>query len=116
MEALGRKYKTAAALFEALRSEAHGGKPVTWQTMPDWSGVYSRTKGGTAFDPDGPAQGKTPLAKFTPEYKAILDKSVIDRAHGIEWDPLSQCNSPTYPRWLDLPFMREFIVTPDRRR
>ena len=112
MEALGRKYKTAAELFAALKSQAHGGKPVTWQTMPDWNGVYTRTKGGTAYDPDGPPQGYTPLAKFTPKYKAMLDKSVTDRAHGIEWDPLAQCNSPTYPRWLDLPFMREFIVTP----
>jgi hypothetical protein len=112
MEALGRKYKTATELFEALRKQANGGKPVNWQTIPDWAGVYTRTKGGTAFDPDGPPQGQTPLAKFTPEYKAKLDKSVADRARGIEYDPLSQCESPTYPRWFDLPFMREFIVTP----
>src|SRR5580698_6160937 len=75
MEALGRKYKTAAELFAALKSQAHGGKPITWQTMPDWNGVYTRTKGGTAYDPDGPPQGYTPLAKFTPKYKAMLDKS-----------------------------------------
>jgi hypothetical protein len=112
MEALGRKYKTATELFEALRSQAHGGKPMTWQAVPDWNGVYTRTKGGTAYDPDGPPQGYAPLAKFTPKYQAMLAKSVADRARGVEWDPLAQCNSPTYPRWFDLPFMREFIVTP----
>jgi hypothetical protein len=112
MEAMGRKYKTATELFEALKKQANGGKPITWEHVPDWGGIFVRTKGGTAFDPDGPPQGETPLAKFTPEYEAMLDKSVIDRKNGIEWDPLAKCNSPTYPRWLDLPFMREFIVTP----
>jgi hypothetical protein len=114
MEELGRKYKTATELFEALKKQANGGKPLTWQSAPDWRGIYTRTKGGTAFDPDGPPQGQTPLAKFTPEYKAKLTKDVVDRKNGIEYDPLSQCNSPTYPRWLDLPFMREFIVTPEQ--
>jgi len=112
LTALGLKYKTAWGLFSALKEQAHGGKPITNQTIPDWEGIYTRTKGGTAFDPDGPEQGETPLGHFTPEYKAKLDKSVADRKKGIEYDPLSQCNSPTYPRWLDLPFMREFIVTP----
>ena len=114
MEELGRKYKTATELFEALRAQAHGGKLLTVQTMPDWSGVYTRTKGGTAFDPDGPPQGKPPLAKFTPEYKAMMVKDVTNRAKGIEYDPLSACHSPTYPRWFDLPFMREFIVLPNQ--
>ena len=112
MEALAHKYKTAWALYTALKEQAHGGQPMTWQHIPDWEGLYGRTKGGTAFDPDGPPQGETPLAKFTPEYQAMLDKSVTDRKNGIEWDPLATCHSPTYPRWLDLPFLREFIITP----
>jgi hypothetical protein len=114
MEEMGRKYKTATELFEALKAEAHGGKPLTVTNMPDWSGIYTRTKGGTAFDPDGPAQGKAPLAKFTPEYQKMMEKDVANRAKGIEYDPLSACHSPTYPRWFDLPFMREFIVLPNQ--
>jgi len=112
MEALGLKYKTAWELYTALKERAHGGQPLTWQHIPDWEGIYTRTKGGTAFDPDGPPQGEPPLAKFTPKYKEKLAKDVAGRKNGIEYDPLSQCNSPTYPRWLDMPFMREFIVTP----
>ena len=39
--------------------------------------------------------------------------AVVDRKNGIEYDPLSQCIPPGYPRWLDMPFLREFIVTPE---
>ena len=114
MKELGLKYPTAWDLYQALKEQAHGGQPLTWQHVPNWSGVRARTKGGTAFDPDGPPQGEVPsTAKFTPEYEARMLKTVADRKKGIEYDPLSQCNSPTYPRWLDMPFLREFIVTPE---
>jgi len=113
MDQLGLKYKTAWDLFQALKQQAHGGTPITDTTMPDWSGIYVRTKGGTAFDPDGPRQGLYPsTAKFIPKVAAQLRETVANRKAGVEYDPLSQCNPPTYPRWLDLPFMKEFIVTP----
>ena len=113
MAALGLKYKSAWTLFEALRKQAGGGQPISWKNMPDWTGIYGRTKGGTAFDPDGPPQGEYPdTAHFTPKFAADLHKAVNNRKNGIEYDPLSKCNPPTYPRWLDLPFMRDFIVTP----
>lgn len=113
MKALGLKFDTAWELYQHLVEEADGGQPLTWRNMPDWRGVYARTKGGTAFDPDGPPQGEVPsTAKFTPEYHARMLKTVEDRKNGIEYDPLSQCIPPGYPRWLDMPFLREFIVTP----
>ncbi len=49
-----------------------------------------------------------------PEYQARMLKAVKYRKNVIEYDPLSQCHSPTYPRWFDLPFLREFIVTPNQ--
>ena len=55
---------------------------------------------------------EVPTGKFTPEYEARLMKAIEDRRNDIEYDPLSQCVPPGYPRWLDLPFLREFIVTP----
>lgn len=113
MRALGLQYETAWDLYQALEEKANGGEPLSGRNMPDWRGVYTRTKGGTAFDPDGPPQGEYPsTAKFTPEFKARTIKAVEDRKKGIEYDPLSQCIPPGYPRWLDLPFLREFIVTP----
>ena len=84
------------------------------QDMPPWGGVYGRTKGFTAFDPDGPPMGEPPTAKFTPEYHEKMMKAVVDLSNNIEYDPLSQCIPPGYPRWLDMPFLREFIVTPEQ--
>ena len=112
MKELGLKYESAWDLYMALKERENGGQPLTWQNTPDWSGVRARTKGGTAHDPDGPPQGEPPSARFTPEYHAKMMKTVEDRKIGIEYDPLSQCESPTYPRWLNMPFLREFVVTP----
>ncbi len=115
MKELGLKYESAWALYQALKEQANGGEKLTWSHVPNWGGVYTRTKGGTTFDPDGPPQGEVPTtAKFTPEYHARLMKAVIDRKNGVEYDPLSQCIPPGYPRWLDMPFLREHIVTPDQ--
>jgi hypothetical protein len=113
MIALGRQHPTAWSLYEALKKQANGGRRLDPAKLPDWTGVYTRTKGGTAFDPDGPEQGEMPTtAKWTPEYRAKAEKAVADRKADIEYDPLSQCVAPGHPRWLTLPFMREFIVTP----
>jgi len=114
MKALGLQHDSAWDLYQYLKKQAGGGQRLTWQKVPDWGGVYTRTKGGTAFDPDGPSQGTMPTAKFTPEFHKRLMKTVADRKAGIEYDPLSQCVPPGHPRWLDLPFLREHIVTPDQ--
>jgi hypothetical protein len=116
MAQLGLRYKSAWEFFQALQKQTNGGQHLNWQTIPDWEGLFDRTIGGTTnqFDPDGPPQGEPPSAKFTPEYEARMLKAVKDRKNGVEYDPLSQCHSPTYPRWFDLPFLREFIVTPNQ--
>ena len=114
MAALGPKYQTAQALYQALKDQAKGGRRLSWSTLPDWSGVYTRTPApGFAFDPDQPADGM-PTAKLTPEYQARMVKRIEDAKHGIEWDPISTCAPPGHPRWLTEPFLREFVVTPDQ--
>jgi len=114
MAALGLKYKTAVELFQGLRDQAKGGQRLSWSTLPDWSGTYTRTLApGFAFDPDQPPDG-LPTAKLTPEYRAKMIKRVEDAKKGIEWDPISTCAPPGHPRWLTEPFLREFIVTPDQ--
>jgi len=110
---LGRKYKTAAELYQALSDEAKGGQPLTATSIPNWTGVYSRPADkGFTFDPDQP--GGIPTAKLTPEYEAKMLKRIEDVKHGIEWDPISTCSPPGMPRWLTEPFLREFVVTPDQ--
>ena len=111
---LGKQHKTAQELYQALRQEANGGKPLQWAQLPDWSGVYSRpANAGFAFDPDQ-KPGELPTAKLTPEYQAKMMKRIEDLKKGIEWDPISTCSPPGHPRWLTEPFLREFIVTPNQ--
>ena len=111
--AQGKQYKTAWEFYQDLKKKAGGGQRLTWDKIPDWTGVYSRPLvGGIYFDTDQEIGG-LPTAKYTPEYQAKLMKTVNDLKNGIEYDPLSQCNSPTYPRWLTLPFLRDHFVTPD---
>jgi hypothetical protein len=86
--ALGRQHKTAGELYQALKTEAKGGQPLTAATVPDWSGVYSRPADkGFTFDPDTPA-GVATTAKLTPEYQAKLEKRIADRSAASSGIPL----------------------------
>src|SRR5687767_10586596 len=49
---IGKAHKTAEALYLALKERAHGGRRLAPSSMPDWSGVYTRARGGITFDPD----------------------------------------------------------------
>jgi hypothetical protein len=111
---LGRQHKTSLELYQALRLEAKNGRPLQWNALPDWSGVYSRpANAGFAFDPDQ-RPGEMPTAKLTPEYQSRMMKRIEDVKRGVEWDPISACAPPGHPRWLTEPFLREFIVTPNQ--
>ena len=110
---LGKQHKTAEALYLALKKDAHGGRRLTHSTVPDWSGVYSRARGGITFDPDQ-APGAPPTARLTPEFQEKLAQRIEMANKGIEWDPISTCAPPGHPRWLTEPFLRDFVVTPDQ--
>jgi hypothetical protein len=110
---LGRQHPTAAALYEALRARAGGGERPTRESAPDWSGIYTRARGGITFDPDQPP-GAPPTATLTPEYQARLQRRIELADQGVEWDPISTCAPPGHPRWLTEPFLKEFVVTPDQ--
>jgi len=110
---LGRQHKTAADLYQTLKERANGGQRLTPTSLPDWTGVYTRARGGITYDPDQPAGG-LPTAKLTPEYHAKLLKRIELANQGVEWDPISTCAPPGHPRWLTEPFLKEFIVTPDQ--
>ena len=110
---LGKQHKTAEALYLALKEEAGGGDRLTPASAPNWSGIWTRARGGITYDPDQ-KPGTPPTAKLTPEYQAKLTKRIEDANNGVEWDPISTCAPPGHPRWLTEPFLREFIVTPDQ--
>jgi hypothetical protein len=113
MIALGLEHKTAASLYQALEDQAKGGQRLRMTSLPDWTGVYTRARGGITYDPDQ-APGAPPTAKLTPEFQQKLQKRIEDANRGIEWDPISTCSPPGHPRWLTEPFLKEFIVTPDQ--
>ncbi len=110
---LGRQHKTAESLYLALKEQARGGRRLMPNALPDWSGVYSRARGGITFDPDQ-RPGTPPTAKLTPEFQARLSQRIEMANKGVEWDPISTCSPPGHPRWLTEPFLRDFVVTPDQ--
>jgi hypothetical protein len=114
MRELGLRHATAWDLYQALDQEARGRTRPSASDMPDWTGLWVwNTKAGFKFDPDTP-QGVVTTAKLTPEFQRKLDEEMARLAKGIEYDPISSCGPPGFPRWLAIPFLREFIVTPDQ--
>jgi hypothetical protein len=112
--ALAQEYRNSTEHFEALKRAAKGGTKVAFDKLPDWTGVWTRTRGaGLKFDPAQPSLQQT-TAQLTPEF-AQKHKEKLDRvAKGIEWDPISNCIPPGYPRWLTEPFLREFVLRPEQ--
>lgn len=119
LQELGEQYDSSWDLYQAFEQAANGGTGITWEQVGsdpafDWSGIFTRTKGGLQYDPDI-GSGDELTAKLTPEGQAIVDQKAQHMAEtGGEYDPISDCRPPGYPRWLTEPFLHEFIVTPDQ--
>jgi hypothetical protein len=119
LQALGEQYESSWALYEKLRADAQGGQTLKTEQLPlpayNWSGIFTRTKGGLHFDPDlGPRSGPD-SAQLTAEGAKVLQKKrdQLTRTGG-EYDPISDCRPPGVPRWLTEPFLHEYIVTPQQ--
>jgi hypothetical protein len=112
--ASGQDYKNSTEHFEALKRAAKGGTSPAFDKLPDWTGVWTRARGaGLKFDPAQPSLQQT-TAQLTPVF-AQQHKEKLDRvARGVEWDPISNCIPPGYPRWLTEPFLREFVLRPEQ--
>ncbi|MBJ6987831.1 hypothetical protein [Devosia sp. MC521] len=116
LQAFGEEFDTSETLFAFLKVKANGGVQLTWEDMKkpeyDWSGIFTRTKGGLSFDPELPANEIS--ATLTDEGAAARQAKIdlMNTIHG-EYDPISDCRAPGFPRWITEPFLHEFIVTPD---
>jgi hypothetical protein len=114
--------------------------PADANRMPDWSGLWTLEPGhGYIWDNgiEREARGLGPkpaklildhcwqgdkasfpckgylLADLTPEYALRLRQKLVAVTNDVEWDPLSDCQPPGFPRGALLnPFGRELIVTP----
>jgi hypothetical protein len=113
MAKLGSEHNSAFELYDALSKRADGGQQLTMNDLPPWSEIYTRGRGAMNFDPDKPEEMLT-SAKLTKEYQARFEETLRLRDLGIEYDPLSTCRPPGYPRWFTEPYLREFVVYPDQ--
>ena len=119
LQALGEQFDSSAALYEKLKADAKGGKPLTWAQLGepayDWSGIYTRTKGGLQFDPDLPMTAGPASAQLTPEGQKVVDAKLAHlKSTGGEYDPISDCRPPGTPRWFTEPFLHEFMIAPQQ--
>jgi len=117
LQAFGEQFDNSWAMYEFLEREANGGERLTWEDMAkpayDWSGIYTRTGGGLSFDPDIGAGAMT--AKLTPAGAAARNRKIEQiQSTGGEYDPISDCRPPSFPRWATEPFLHEYVVTPDQ--
>jgi hypothetical protein len=117
LQALGERFDSAWDLYQFLEEQAGGGERLSWEDMAkpeyDWSGIYTRTGGGLSFDPDIRANETT--AQLTPAGAAARQRKIEQLATtGGEYDPISDCRPPGFPRWATEPFLKEYIVTPDQ--
>lgn len=107
---LALAHDTAWDLYQTLLERADGGETLSLSDMPDFSGLWTRI-GNPFFDPEQDFSQLT-TASLKPEFLAELQARRERSAQGIEYDPISDCSPPGFPRWLAIPFLREFIVTP----
>jgi len=68
MTALGVEHKTARALYEHFKKEASNGRALTWTSVPDWTGIWTREASPLFWDPDQGSPTALPTAKLTPEH------------------------------------------------
>jgi len=109
---LGIEHATARALYERFKGEAGGGQALSWRTVPDWTGIWTREASPFFWDPDQASTTALPTAKLTPEHERMLREKLDNVAKGVEFDPLSNCEPAGMPRWIVEPFLKEFVVTP----
>ena len=105
LQALGEQFETSQALYDKLKADANGGTALTWsqlgQPAYDWSGVYTRSKGGLQFDPDLPPSGPSCSAYAprrlhleVPAEEQDLVLSISELSHNPPLPPGSYTQAP----------------------
>lgn len=108
---LGLTHRTASDLYLSLKAAASREQPSARPSAPDWSGLWASANSGSLFRAG--ASGVAP--QLTPVAAAKLREGAERSAKGLGYDEnLSQCGPAGHPRWLQEPFLREFVVTPNQ--
>ena len=117
LQEFGEQFDSSWEMYQYLERQAGGGDDLDWEDMAspefDWSGIYTRARGGLSFDPDIPPDQTT--AQLTEQGAAARQRKIdLLNQTGGEYDPISDCRPPGHPRWVTEPFLHEFIVTPEQ--
>jgi hypothetical protein len=102
--------------YAYLLAQAKGGTSHTIASVPRWDGLWV-TAGNTHMDsfiePPGFA-GKVRASVLTPPYEAAYRERWRQQQElgEVQYDRLTHCEPPGYPRWLLEPYSHEFINLP----
>ena len=102
----------AAAIFLAVGTA--GADAQDQSRYPGWSGQWTRGPGmGNGWDPIK-QQGLAQQAPLTPEYRAIFEASLADKAlGGVGGDTTALCLPHGMPRMMIGIYPIEFVITPE---
>jgi hypothetical protein len=111
-----KEFATSAEHYAYLLEQANGGTTHTFETLPRWDGLW-QTAGNTMMDAfvDAPGfTGKVREGVLTPEYEAAYKERWREQIElgQVQYDRLTHCEPPGYPRFLLEPYTHEFINLP----
>ena len=111
-----KAFATSDEHYKYLLEQAKGGTKHTITSVPRWDGLWV-TAGNTHMDSfiDPPGfTGKVREGVLTPPYeKAYKERWRQQQELGeVQYDRLTHCEPPGYPRWLLEPYSHEFVNLP----
>jgi hypothetical protein len=113
-----KAFATSDEHYAYLLEQAKGGTKQTINSVPRWDGLWV-TAGNTHMDmfidpPGSGFKGKVREGVLTPPYEAAYKERWRQQQElgEVQYDRLTHCEPPGYPRWLLEPYSHEFINLP----
>lgn len=111
------EFDTSEAHYAWLLEQAGTPTNHDFDTLPRWDGLWN-TAGNTAMDAfvDAPGfSGQVREGVLTPEYEIAYKERWRQQTElgQVQYDRLTHCEPPGYPRFLLEPYTHEFINLPD---
>ena len=112
-------FATSDEHYKYLFEQAKGGMKHTLTSVPRWDGLWV-TAGNTHMDmfidpPGSGFKGKVREGVLTPAYDTAYKERWRQQQElgEVQYDRLTHCEPPGYPRWLLEPYSHEFINLPN---
>ena len=111
-----KEFATSEEHYAYLLEQANGGTQHTFETLPRWDGLW-QTAGNTMMDAfvDAPGfTGKVREGVLTAEYEVAYKERWREQTElgQVQYDRLTHCEPPGYPRFLLEPYTHEFVNLP----